>query len=104
IFVHEEIPIAFLSSWALQLFIVTPITWWYYKTNEDKILQLRVVEKQLVKSKADLQFLRSQINPHFLFNVLNTLYGTALQENAVLTAEGIQKLGEMMRFMLHENN
>jgi two-component system, LytTR family, sensor kinase len=104
IFVHEGIPIAFLSGWALQLFIVTPITWWYYKTNEDKILQLRVVEKQLVKSKADLQFLRSQINPHFLFNVLNTLYGTALQENAALTAESIQKLGEMMRFMLHENN
>jgi LytS/YehU family sensor histidine kinase len=57
-----------------------------------------------VKSKTDLQFLRSQINPHFLFNVLNTLYGTALQENAMITAEGIQKLGDMMRFMLHENN
>ena len=104
IFVHEEIPIAFLYSWALLLFIATPITWWYYKTYEDKILQLRVIEKQLVKSKTDLQFLRSQINPHFLFNVLNTLYGTALQEDAERTAEGIQKLGDMMRFMLHENN
>ncbi len=61
-------------------------------------------EKALVKSKTDLQFLRSQINPHFLFNVLNTLYGTALQENAERTAGGIQKLGDMMRFMLHENN
>jgi LytS/YehU family sensor histidine kinase len=57
-----------------------------------------------VQSKADLQFLRSQINPHFLFNILNTLYGTALQENASNTAEGIQRLGDMMRFMLHENN
>ncbi len=104
IFVHEEIPVAFLYSWALQLFIITPITWWYYQTYKDKILQLRVVEKQLVKSRTDLQFLRSQINPHFLFNVLNTLYGTALQENAERTAEGIQKLGDMMRFMLHENN
>ncbi len=104
VFVHEELPIAFFYSWALQLFAVTPITWWYYQTNKDKILQLRVVEKELVKSKADIQFLRSQINPHFLFNVLNTLYGTALQENAGRTAEGIQKLGDMMRFMLHENN
>ena len=67
-------------------------------------MQLRIVEKELVKSKADIQFLRSQINPHFLFNVLNTLYGTALQENAERTAEGIQRLGDMMRFMLHENN
>ncbi len=104
VFVHQEPALAFLYSWALQLFIVTPITWWYYKTYEDKILQLRVVEKELVKSKTDLQFLRSQINPHFLFNTLNTLYGTALQENAVRTAEGIQRLGDMMRFMLHENN
>jgi hypothetical protein len=104
LFVHEEPLMAFFYSWALQLFIVTPFTWWYYKTYEDKILQLRVVEKELVKSKADLQFLRSQINPHFLFNTLNTLYGTALQENALRTAEGVQKLGDMMRFMLHENN
>jgi hypothetical protein len=36
--------------------------------------------------------------------VLNTLYGTALQENAERNAGGIQKLGDMMRFMLHENN
>jgi LytS/YehU family sensor histidine kinase len=36
--------------------------------------------------------------------VLNTLYGTALQEHAEHTAAGIQKLGDMMRFMLHENN
>ncbi len=104
VFVHEAVPVAFLFSWAVQLFIVTPITWWYYQSNKDKLLQLRGVEKELVKSKADIQFLRSQINPHFLFNILNTLYGTALQEKAERTAEGIQRLGDMMRFMLHENN
>ena len=38
-----------------------------------------------------------------MFNALNTIYGTALQENAERTAEGVQKLGDMMRFMLHEN-
>lgn len=103
-FVHEQPQIAVLYSWGLQLFIVTPLTWGYYQFNKEKILQLRVVEKALVKSKADLQFLRSQINPHFLFNVLNTLYGTALQENAERTAESIQRLGDIMRFMLHENN
>jgi len=94
----------FLLSWAFQLIIVTPVSWLLYQYRKDKILQFHGLEKALVKSKADLQFLRSQINPHFLFNVLNTLYGTALQENAELTAGGIQKLGDMMRFMLHENN
>ncbi len=95
---------ALVLGWAIQLLIVTPVSWLAYQQRKDKILQLRGVEKALVKSKTDLQFLRSQINPHFLFNVLNTLYGTALQENAERTAGGIQKLGDMMRFMLHENN
>lgn len=103
-YIHEQTPVKFLYGWAEQLFIVTPLTWWYFQTNKAKILQLRVVEKELTKSNANLQFLRSQINPHFLFNVLNTLYGTALQEKAERTSEGIQKLGDMMRFMLHENN
>ncbi len=53
---------------------------------------------------AELSTLRSQINPHFLFNALNTLYSVSLKENADKTADGIQKLGDMMRFMLHENN
>ncbi|MBK9490910.1 MAG: histidine kinase [Haliscomenobacter sp.] len=48
--------------------------------------------------------LRAQINPHFLFNALNTLYAIAMKENSEKTADGIQKLGDMMRFMLHENH
>ena len=63
--------------------------------------QLRTAVSQKV---AELSSLRSQINPHFLFNALNTLYAVSLKENADKTADGIQKLGDMMRFMLNENN
>jgi len=94
----------FSLLWMFKLFIVTPVSWWIYQYRKDNILQLRGMEKALVQSRSSLAFLRAQINPHFLFNVLNTLYGTALQERADRTAEGIQKLGDMMRFMLHENN
>jgi len=94
----------FLLLLAFQLLFVTPISWIYFTQKRDSILEIRGLETALVKSKTDLQFLRSQINPHFLFNTLNTLYGTALQEKADNTASGIQKLGDMMRFMLHENN
>lgn len=86
------------------LFLVFPITWVIYKRQADTILALRGKEKELIKSKADIQFLRSQINPHFLFNALNTLYGTAIVEKSERTAEGIQRLGDMMRFMLHDNH
>jgi sensor histidine kinase YesM len=64
---------------------------------------LITLKTALGKSSAKLDSLKSQINPHFLFNALNTLYGTSLQENAERTSEGIQKLGDMMRFMLEEN-
>jgi two-component system, LytTR family, sensor kinase len=48
--------------------------------------------------------LRAQINPHFLFNALNTLYAMALRDGSTSTATGIQQLGDMMRFMLEDNH
>lgn len=106
-FEGREIPskifIFCMICWGMQLLITTPIAWLIYQQRKDRILQLRGAEEALVKSRADLQFLRSQINPHFLFNALNTLYGTALREKAPDSAAGIQMLGDMMRFMLHEN-
>ncbi|GAB3951711.1 hypothetical protein GCM10028805_32410 [Spirosoma harenae] len=68
-------------------------------TKEKTVLQTQVSSKS-----AELASLRAQINPHFLFNALNSLYATALKENSEKTADGIQKLGDMMRFMLQENN
>jgi len=62
------------------------------------------LETQIVSKSAELLNLRSQINPHFLFNALNTLYSVSLKENAEKTSDGIQKLGDMMRFMLNENH
>jgi two-component system LytT family sensor kinase len=86
-----------------QLIITLPLAWYLYKSRLANNNQISTLKKELGKSDASLSFLQSQINPHFLFNALNTLYGTALQENAERTGEGIQKLGDMMRFMLHEN-
>ncbi|MET4081522.1 sensor histidine kinase YesM [Pedobacter sp. UYP30] len=85
------------------IFFTTPLSWYIYKQKFEKQSQLQFLKTELGKSDANLNFLKSQINPHFLFNALNTLFGTALQENAERTGEGIQKLGDMMRFMLHEN-
>jgi two-component system LytT family sensor kinase len=86
-----------------QLLISTPLAWYIYKTRNATEEEISTLKIELGKSDANLGFLKSQINPHFLFNALNTLYGTALQEKADRTGEGIQKLGDMMRFMLQEN-
>ncbi|OEK07122.1 histidine kinase [Roseivirga misakiensis] len=61
------------------------------------------LQKNLKESESQLSFLKSQINPHFLFNSLNTVYGLALEEESPKSAEGVQKLSDMMRFMLQEN-
>ncbi|RFS25150.1 sensor histidine kinase [Chitinophaga silvatica] len=88
----------------VSLVLVSPIDWLLFRSQLNQEKTVFTLKKALGHSSANLDFLRSQINPHFLFNALNTLYGTALQEDASRTSEGIQKLGDMMRFMLHDNN
>jgi two-component system, LytTR family, sensor kinase len=86
-----------------QLVITVPLLWFLYKWQQKSKDELVVLKKELGQSNANIDFLRSQINPHFLFNALNTIYGTAIQENADRTSSAVEKLGDMMRFMLHEN-
>lgn len=103
--VHTSlIPMFLLGNWAFQLLVTVPCTWLVYQRKKDELLEWSKTAMELTRSKADLQFLRAQINPHFLFNALNTLYGTALIDGSKRTADGIQKLGDMMRFMLEDNH
>jgi hypothetical protein len=53
--------------------------------------------------RMELQFLKTQINPHFLFNTINNLYGLSLS-NPQTTPDAILLLANMMRYMLYESN
>jgi LytS/YehU family sensor histidine kinase len=53
--------------------------------------------------QSELQFLKSQINPHFFFNTLNSLYSLTLKKSD-LAPEIVIKLSDMMRYMLYECN
>ncbi|MEP1259572.1 histidine kinase, partial [Algoriphagus sp.] len=98
-----EIMLLGLGMIILLIFVIFPLSALVFKKYEDYVGRIDTLSVQVNQSSANLSFLRSQINPHFLFNALNTLYGSALMENAEKTSDGIQKLGDMMRFMLHEN-
>ncbi|HAM10279.1 MAG: hypothetical protein A2X05_08310 [Bacteroidetes bacterium GWE2_41_25] len=65
----------------------------------NKINEQKLVEEKL---SLELKYLKSQINPHFLYNTLNNLYSLALKNNDNETAVGIAKLSNIMRFMLSE--
>jgi Histidine kinase len=62
--------------------------------------RLKISEKE--KINAELSYLKAQINPHFLFNTLNSIYASAIQENADSTASAIVKLSGMMRYVISE--
>lgn len=60
-------------------------------------------EQELIREKlqSELEFLRAQTNPHFLFNTLNNLYGLA-RKKSDKAPEGIMMLSKIMRFMLYD--
>ncbi|QDH80152.1 histidine kinase [Echinicola soli] len=99
----EEAILVGLVAIALLVLVINPISNALFHKYQGYIEKMDELNVQLVEKTTDLKQLRNQINPHFLFNALNTIYGISLQENAEKTAESIQKLGDMMRFMLHEN-
>ncbi|MBX2917576.1 MAG: histidine kinase [Cyclobacteriaceae bacterium] len=96
------IALAGISFFTL-LLVLAPIQWFMFKKMAKTNEELFVLKKALGQKEANMDLLRSQINPHFLFNALNTLYGMAIHEKAERTSDAIEKLGSMMRFMLQEN-
>ncbi|MEO8472823.1 MAG: histidine kinase, partial [Chryseolinea sp.] len=66
-------------------------------------LETKKKEVQNEKLMAELNFLKAQINPHFLFNTLNNLYYLAYSKSEN-TTEVIAKLSQMMRYMIYESN
>jgi two-component system, LytTR family, sensor kinase len=62
----------------------------------------KVREMQIEKLKAESAYLRAQINPHFLFNTMNNLYGLSLRKSEK-APEIILRLSGMMDYMLHDN-
>lgn len=66
-------------------------------------LQQRMIETAKEKAVAELDFLKSQINPHFVFNSLNSIYFLINKENAAARG-ALHKFSEMLRYQLYEMN
>lgn len=66
-------------------------------------LQQRMADTAREKAEAELNFLKSQINPHFLFNSLNSVYFLIDKENDG-ARNALHKFSEMLRYQLYEMN
>jgi sensor histidine kinase YesM len=85
------------------------ITWFVIiattiKVGINNIKQRLDLEKMKTKQlETELSLLKTQINPHFLFNTLNNLFGLA-QRQEKGTADGIAQLSHLMRYMIYDSN
>ena len=70
-------------------------------TEDTKQLETKILDTQLKLKEQELNYLKMQIHPHFLFNTLNTLYGFALKK-ADETPEMILKLSNLLDYLLYQ--
>lgn len=87
----------FSTLWYLGLMLALKLSIDWY--GQQLIIQKITVEKL----NAEVNFLRAQVNPHFLFNVLNNLYALTLKKSE-LAPDVVLKLSEMMEYMLYDSN
>ena len=90
--------VAFLVRliWFIAAYALVVIFYYQRKENEEKIISDQLKSEKLAM---ELRYLKSQINPHFLFNALNNIYSMVYthDDNA---ADGVLKLSEMLRYVL----
>ena len=86
----------FLITW-----ICTFTMAWYIR---DYGKQRKLVEAALKKQvETELSFLKNQLNPHFLFNTMNNLYGLAMKKSDS-APDAILKLSSILWYLLYESN
>lgn len=92
--------IAYYSFWDISLYFVV----YLFLTSLLRLargwFQLQEIETE--KTLAELKALKSQVNPHFLFNSLNSIYSLS-RKNSPKTPEKIIQLSELMRHIIYES-
>ncbi len=91
--IEKIIPVIIINAISLWLLaIVSSILWTIYN---------RLKQAETEKLAAQIASLKSQINPHFLFNTLNNIYATAI-DTSPKAADMVDKLSEMMRYTMKD--
>jgi len=86
----------------------------YFRIGTQQRIQIKEEEKRRIKAEmelkeleakqaqAELNMLKSQVNPHFLFNSLNSIYSLILSKSEI-AADTVMKLSDLMRYLLESS-
>src|SRR5215211_3002247 len=96
-FTLTEVALFFITYTVLTSLIKLSKSW--FSVNE---LERRLLQSEKEKVQMELKALRSQINPHFFFNTLNSIYSMTLEHDERLPNTVLQ-LSELMRYFLYES-
>ncbi|RFS15520.1 sensor histidine kinase [Emticicia sp. C21] len=98
---------AFFNNYFMALLSIVPIFLflsWLARVTENLVLNT-IIKEQLEKqaAEAELYYLKSQINPHFLFNTLHNIH-TLVYKQAPTAPEAVLHLASLMRYMIYDSN
>ncbi|MDR0954847.1 MAG: histidine kinase [Rikenellaceae bacterium] len=96
-FQQQNLPFVF----ALIIFYMASIVTFFVEQGNKAEKRRRELEKERVK--AELAYLKQQINPHFLFNTLNSIYSYTISVSQE-ASDAVLKLSSILRYMLYETN
>ena len=92
------------SWWFYLALIVAAISTWFllsrWKNNQRRILREKELEIATLATSLESRALRSQMNPHFLFNIFNTIQELILTEDTVRAYEYTSKFSKLLRMIL----
>jgi two-component system, LytTR family, sensor kinase len=106
-------PLFFFPKVFISIFVITSlvgmvgsfhlIKHWYNHQQASQLLKQTAQQLEKENLESELKLLKSQINPHFLFNTLNNLYVLTLNQSS-RAPEMVHKLSELMSYMLYDSN
>lgn len=99
----SEDPLRILVSFALNFTIFILVSYLFWKVTQYETEKKRNLELSNQKLQTELQLLKSQVSPHFLFNTLNNIYSLSVikHDNTPLM---IEKLSDLLRYIIYEGD
>lgn len=87
---------------SISIFLIYVVGLGFYYVHKNILERNLLFQSKLIERDDEIRHLKAQLNPHFLFNALNNLYGTALTEPSE-TPEKILELSDLLRYQIESS-